>query len=135
MNNKVNDMMDMMSDGWGLDVDSFKNHYLDIIINVNREGGSDAILSGSKGFCAVAQKMAHIVSTIRMLADDEGLIEYFDGIKTTDILNVEFRYMESEETAGFHFIATQKETGNAIVDKVVETVIDAVTGKMTTKKL
>ena len=70
-----------------------------------------------------------------MLADDEGLIEYFDGIKTTDILNVEFRYMESEETAGFHFIATQKETGNAIVDKVVETVIDAVTGKMTTKKL
>ena len=131
---KLDDMIGLMRDGYGLDVDSFRE-FADIVLHVNRDGGAESIRDCAKGFAAVITKTGNIVATIRELAEQEGLLDYFNDYKVSDYLQIDFKFMETEDLAGFHFCLEHKETGNAIVDAVVSSVTKAYTGEFKINKL
>lgn len=131
---KREDMIELMREGYGLDIDSYRE-FIDVVLTVNRVGGADSIRDCAKGFATVITKTGNIIATIRELAEQEGLLEYFNDYKTSDYLQIEFKFMESEDLAGFHFSLEHKETGNAIVDAVVSSVTNAYTGEFKINKL
>jgi hypothetical protein len=131
---KREDMIGLMRDGYGLDIDSYKE-FTDVVLAVNRVGGAESIRDCAKGFATVITKIGNIIATIRELAEQEGLLDSFSEYKTSDYLQMEFKFMESEDLAGFHFHLEHKETGNVIVDAVVSSVTKAYLGEFKINKL
>ena len=131
---KLNDMVDLMRDGYGLDIDSFRE-FFDKVVRIDHKGGADAILDCAKGFTEVTMKVAKVLYTIRQLANEEDLLHVFENVKTSDILRMDFKYMEANDLAGFHFTLHQVDTEDLIVDTIVNCVLKAFLGDFTIKKL
>lgn len=131
---KLNDMVDLMRDGYGLDIDSFRE-FFDKVVRIDHKGGADAILDCAKGFTEVTMKVAKVLYTIRQLADEEDLLHVFDGYKASDLLRMDFKYMEADDLAGFHFTLHQVHTDDLIVDTMVGCVLNAYLGEFSIKKL
>jgi hypothetical protein len=131
---KLNDMVDLMRDGYGLDIDSFRE-FFDKVVRIDHKGGADAILDCAKGFTEVTMKVAKVLYTIRQLADEENLLHVFDGYKASDLLRMDFKYMEADDLAGFHFTLHQVHTDDLIVDTMVGCVLNAYLGEFSIKKL
>ena len=132
--NKLDDMIELMRDGYGLDIDSF-NEFKNVVLSVDREGGADTIRDCAKAFATVITKTGNIIATIRELAEQEGLLDSFKDYMVSDYLRTEFKFMDSEDLAGFHFHVEHKETGNVIVDAVVSSVTKAYLGEFKIDKL
>jgi hypothetical protein len=133
-NEKVADMVCLMRDGYGLDIDSFRE-FFDRVVNIQHKGGASTILDCAKTFSEVTMKLANVIYTIRKLADEEDLLHMFDGIKTSDILRIEFKYMEADDLASFHFTLHQVHTEDIIVDTIVSCVLNAFLGEFKIKKI
>ena len=131
---KLDDMVDLMRDGYGLDIDSFRE-FFDKVVRIDHKGGADAILDCAKGFTEVTMKVAKVLYTIRQLADEENLLHVFDGYKASDLLRMDFKYMEADDLAGFHFTLHQVHTDDLIVDTMVGCVLNAYLGEFSIKKL
>ena len=131
---KLDDMVGLMRDGYGLDIDSFRE-FFDKVVRIDHKGGADAILDCAKGFTEVTMKVAKVLYTIRQLADEENLLHVFDGYKASDLLRMDFKYMEADDLAGFHFTLHQVHTDDLIVDTMVSCVLNAYLGEFSIKKL
>lgn len=131
---KLNDMVGLMRDGYGLDIDSFRE-FFDKVVRIDHKGGADAMLDCAKGFTEVTMKVAKVLYTIRQLADEENLLHVFDGYKASDLLRMDFKYMEADDLAGFHFTLHQVHTDDLIVDTMVGCVLNAYLGEFSIKKL
>ncbi len=131
---KLDDMVDLMRDGYGLDIDSFRE-FFDKVVRIDHKGGAEAMLDCAKGFTEVTMKVAKVLYTIRQLADEEGLLHMFDGYKASDLLRMDFKYMEADDLAGFHFTLHQVHTDDLIVDTMVGCVLNAYLGEFSIKKL
>jgi hypothetical protein len=131
---KLDDMVGLMRDGYGLDIDSFRE-FFDKVVRIDHKGGADAILDCAKGFTEVTMKVAKVLYTIRQLADEENLLHVFDGYKASDLLRMDFKYMEADDLAGFHFTLHQVHTDDLIVDTMVGCVLNAYLGEFSIKKL
>lgn len=131
---KLDDMVDLMRDGYGLDIDSFRE-FFDKVVRIDHKGGADAILDCAKGFTEVTMKVAKVLYTIRQLAQEEDLLHVFENVKASDILRMDFKYMEANDLAGFHFSLNQVHTDDLIVDTIVGCVLNAYLGEFNVKKL
>ena len=131
---KLDDMVDLMRDGYGLDIDSFRE-FFDKVVRIDHKGGAEAMLDCAKGFTEVTMKVAKVLYTIRQLADEEDLLHMFDGYKASDLLRMDFKYMEADDLAGFHFTLHQVHTDDLIVDTMVGCVLNAYLGEFSIKKL
>ena len=131
---KLDDMVGLMRDGYGLDIDSFRE-FFEKVVRIDHKGGADAILDCAKGFTEVTMKVAKVLYTIRQLAEEEDLLHVFENVKTSDILRMDFKYMEANDLAGFHFSLNQVHTNDAIVDTIVNCVLSAFLGEFSIKKL
>jgi hypothetical protein len=132
--NKLDDMIELMRDGYGLDIDSFRA-FTDAVLSVNREGGAETIRDCAKAFATVITKTGNIIATMRELAEQEGLLDSFNGYKASDYLKIEFKFMDSEDLAGFHFHVEPIATENLIVDAVVSSVTKAYLGEFKVNKI
>lgn len=131
---KLDDMVDLMRDGYGLDIDSFRE-FFDKVVRIDHKGGAEAMLDCARGFTEVTMKVAKVLYTIRQLADEENLLHVFDGYKASDLLRMDFKYMEADDLAGFHFTLHQVHTDDLIVDTMVGCVLNAYLGEFSIKKL
>ena len=131
---KLDDMVGLMRDGYGLDIDSFRE-FFDKVVRIDHKGGADAMLDCAKGFTEVTMKVAKVMYTIRQLAEEEDLLHVFENVKASDILRMEFKYMEANDLAGFHFTLHQVHTEDLIVDTMVGCVLNAFLGEFNVKKL
>ena len=131
---KLDDMVDLMRDGYGLDIDSFRE-FFDKVVRIDHKGGAEAMLDCARGFTEVTMKVAKVLYTIRQLADEEDLLHVFDGYKASDLLRMDFKYMEADDLAGFHFTLHQVHTDDLIVDTMVVCVLNAYLGEFSIKKL
>ena len=131
---KLDDMVDLMRDGYGLDIDSFRE-FFDKVVRIDHKGGAEAMLDCARGFTEVTMKVAKVLYTIRQLADEEDLLHVFDGYKALDLLRMDFKYMEADDLAGFHFTLHQVHTDDLIVDTMVGCVLNAYLGEFSIKKL
>jgi len=131
---KLDDMVDLMRDGYGLDIDSFRE-FFDKVVRIDHKGGAEAMLDCARGFTEVTMKVAKVLYTIRQLADEEDLLHVFDGYKASDLLRMDFKYMEADDLAGFHFTLHQVHTDDLIVDTMVGCVLNAYLGEFSIKKL
>ena len=131
---KLDDMVDLMRDGYGLDIDSFRE-FFDKVVRIDHKGGAEAMLDCARGFTEVTMKVAKVLYTIRQLADEEDLLHMFDGYKASDLLRMDFKYMEADDLAGFHFTLHQVHTDDLIVDTMVGCVLNAYLGEFSIKKL
>jgi hypothetical protein len=133
---KADDMIELMRSGYGLPIDSFRDHILDVLFRVDHAGGKHAIKKASEAIVIIVEWCASLTSMIRVVSEASGTYEEVIKYKTSELVEVSFRYMESESSgAGFHFSALAKTTGNKAVDDTIRSVLSMVTGNLETVEL
>jgi hypothetical protein len=133
---KADDMIELMRSGYGLPIDSFKDHILDVLFRVDHLGEEYGIEKACEAVCIIVKWCSELSSVIRGISETKGTYEEVIKYKLSELVEVNFRYMESETSgAGFHFSAMAKSTGNKAVDETIKTVISMTTGNLETVKL
>lgn len=135
-NSKRDDMINLMREGYGLTIDSFKDHVLEILFRVDHPGGTQGIGKACEAVITITKWCASLTSIIRTVAEARGTYSEVIKYKVSDIVEINFKYMESESSgAGFHFSAEAKATGNKDVDDTIETVLSMTTGDLKAKEI
>lgn len=135
-NSKRDDMINLMREGYGLEIDSFKDHILDILLRVDHPGGTIAIGKSCEAIVTIIKWVSRLTSVIRTVSEASGTLDQIKQYKTSDFVEITFKYMESESSgAGFHFMAVAKKTGNSDVDHTIEVVLSMITGNLETIEL
>jgi hypothetical protein len=133
---KTEDMIGLMRDGYGLPIESFRDHILDVLFRVDHIGGAHAIGKACEAVCIIIKSCAGVSSAIRVISEASGTYGEVSKYKLSELVEVNFKYMESEESgAGFHFSVYQKKTGNEKVDIVINEVLLNMTGSQKAVKI
>ena len=131
--NKISEMSELMHDGYGLVIDSVKNDLFDKVMVIDHNGGTKGIFDTCEVFCSLIFKVATVNAMLLTVAQEEGFPDIFKDVKTTDVLDIDMRYMESDDAGGYHFTIHQKKTGIKTIDNIVRVVITITTGEYSTK--
>lgn len=135
-NSKRDDMIALMREGYGLPIDSFRDHMLEILFRVDHPGGTQGIGKACEAIVIIIKWCASLTSIIRTVAEASGTYGEVIKYKVSDIVEINFKYMESDSIgAGFHFTALAKKTGNKEVDDTITTVLEMTSGNLETREL
>lgn len=120
---KLEDMSSLLKDGYGMPIENIKEDFINKMLPINHVGGATGILDVTEALCEILMQTATIISSVHEIATEEGFMSKFENLNITDFLDIDIRYMQSDEMAGFHFAVHQKNTGVKEVDIIVGLII------------
>ena len=102
-------------------------------MNISHVGGVTAILKAAEGWVEIINTVSKLIATIRVVLNRVDPELDLSKWKTSDLLKVEIRYMEADQSAGMRVEIKGVATGNEMIDAMVEAIVDGLrTGENTT---
>ena len=111
-----------MDDGYGKSVVCFDD-LLNTGLNVFHDGGTNAIVKSTNAWIEVMTSVAKVSIGIRIAINNFAPDLDVANIKTSDMLKVDIRYMESSMEAGMRLEIRAGVTGNAELDALLQRVV------------
>ena len=131
-NEQISDMVSLMKEGYGKSVFTVDD-ILDSGMNISHVGGVTAILKAAEGWVEIINTVSKLIATIRVVLNRVDPELDLSKWKTSDLLKVEIRYMEADQSAGMRVEIKGVATGNEMIDAMVEAIVDGLrTGENTT---
>jgi hypothetical protein len=129
---EISDMVSLMKEGFGKSVFTMED-ILDTGMNVSHIGGTTAILKAAEGWIEIINTVSRLVATIRLVLERVHPDLDLSKWKTSDLISVEVRYMESDSSAGMRVDINEVATGDSDVDMLVAAIVNGLrTGDSTT---
>lgn len=129
---QISDMVSLMKEGYGKSVFTVDD-ILDSGMNISHVGGVTAILKAAEGWVEIINTVSKLIATIRVVLNRVDPELDLSKWKTSDLLKVEIRYMEADQSAGMRVEIKGVATGNEMIDAMVEAIVDGLrTGENTT---
>jgi hypothetical protein len=119
---RIEDMISLMDDGYGKSVVCFDD-LLNTGLNVFHEGGTNAIVKSTNAWIEVMTSVAKVSIGIRIAINNFAPDLDVSNIKTSDMLKVDIRYMESSNEAGIRLQIRAGVTGNSKLDALLQRVV------------
>ena len=119
---RMNDMISLMDDGYGKSVVCFDD-LLNTALSVFHEGGTNAIVKSTNAWIEVITSIAKISIGIRVALNNCAPDLDVSNIKTSDMIKVDIRYMESSHEAGMRLEIRAGVTGNERLDMLLTRVV------------
>jgi hypothetical protein len=111
-----------MDDGYGKSVVCFDD-LLNTGLNVFHDGGTNAIVKSTNAWIEVMTSVAKVSIGIRIAINNFAPDLDVANIKTSDMIKVDIRYMESSMEAGMRLEIRAGVTGNAELDALLRRVV------------
>ena len=111
-----------MEDGYGKSIVSLDD-ILNTSLNVFHEGGAHAIAKSTNGWIEAITSIAKVSVGLRIAISNFAPDIDTSNVKTSDMIKIDIRYMESEKEAGMRLEIRAGVTGNAELDALVERVM------------
>ena len=129
---QISDMVSLMKEGYGKSVFTVDD-ILDSGMNISHVGGVTAILKAAEGWVEIINTVSKLIATIRVVLNRVDPELDLSKWKTSDLLKVEIRYMEADQSAGMRVEIKEVATGDPAVDMIVAAIVNGLrTGENTT---
>ena len=129
---QISDMVSLMKEGYGKSVFTVDD-ILDSGMNISHAGGVTAILKSAEGWVEIINTVSKLIATIRVVLNRVDPELDLSKWKTSDLLKVEIRYMEADQSAGMRVEIAEVATGDQAVDMIVAAIVNGLrTGEKTT---
>ena len=119
---RIKDMISLMDDGYGKSIVCFDD-LLNTGLNVFHDGGTAAILKSTSAWIEIMSSVAKVSIGLRIAISNFAPDIDTSNVKTSDMIKVNIRYMESENEAGMRLEIRAGETGIAELDKLIHRVM------------
>jgi hypothetical protein len=119
---RIDDMISLMDDGYGKSITSFDD-LLNTGLSVLHEGGTNAIVKSTNAWIEIMTSVAKVSIGIRIAINNFAPHLDLSNMKTTDMLKVDIRYMESSNEAGMRLEIRPNVTGNVELDALLQRVV------------
>lgn len=115
-------MISLMDDGYGKSVVCFDD-LLNTALNVFHDGGTNAIVKSTNAWIEVMTSVAKVSIGIRVAINNFAPNLDVSNVKTSDMIKVDIRYMESTNEAGMRLEIRAGVTGNPELDSLLQRVV------------
>ena len=119
---RIEDMISLMDDGYGKSVVCFDD-LLNTALNVFHDGGTNAIVKSTNAWIEVMTSVAKVSIGIRVAINNFAPNLDVSNVKTSDMIKVDIRYMESTNEAGMRLEIRAGVTGNPELDSLLQRVV------------
>jgi len=119
---RIKDMISLMDDGYGKSIVCFDD-LLNTGLNVFHDGGTAAILKSTSAWIEVMSSVAKVSIGLRIAISNFAPDIDTSNVKTSDMIKVNIRYMESSEEAGMRLEIRAGETGIDELDRLIRRVM------------
>lgn len=119
---RIKDMISLMDDGYGKSIVCFDD-LLNTGLNVFHDGGTAAILKSTSAWIEVMSSVAKVSIGLRIAISNFAPDIDTSNVKTSDMIKVNIRYMESSEEAGMRLEIRAGETGIDELDRLIHRVM------------
>jgi accessory colonization factor AcfC len=119
---RIKDMISLMDDGYGKSVVCFDD-LLNTGLNVFHDGGANAIAKSTNAWMEIMSSVAKVCIGLRIAISNFAPHIDTSNVKTSDMIKVDIRYMESSEEAGMRLEIRAGETGIDELDRLIHRVM------------
>lgn len=119
---RIKDMCSLMDEGYGKSVVCFDD-MLNTVMSVSHSGGTSAIKKATTAWIELMMSVAKVTISLRIAIDAFASDLDISNIKTSDMIKVDIRYMESSQEAGFRLEIKAGKTGVDRLDSFIESVL------------
>ena len=119
---RIEDMISLMDDGYGKSVVCFDD-LLNTALNVFHDGGTNAIVKSTNAWIEVITSVAKVSIGIRVAINTFAPHLDVSNVKTSDMIKVDIRYMESSKEAGMRLEIRAGSTGNPELDSLLQRIV------------
>lgn len=119
---RIKDMISLMDDGYGKSVVCFDD-LLNTGLNVFHDGGAHAIAKSTNAWIEVMTSVAKVSIGLRIAISNFAPDIDTSNVKTSDMIKVNIRYMESSQEAGMRLEIRAGETGIDELDRLIHRVM------------
>lgn len=125
---RMKDMCSLMEDGYGKSVVCFDD-MLNTGLSVSHSGGTTAITKATSAWIEIMMSVAKVTLGLRIAIDTFASDLDISNVKTSDMIKVDIRYMESSNEAGFRLEIKAGKTGVSRLDSLIESVLPMILTK------
>jgi hypothetical protein len=119
---RIKDMISLMDDGYGKSIVCFDD-LLNTGLSVSHDGGTAAILKSTSAWIEIMSSVAKVCIGLRIAITNFAPHVDMSNVKTSDMIKVNIRYMESDNEAGMRLEIRAGETGIDDLDRLVQRVM------------
>lgn len=115
-------MISLMDEGYGKSIVSLDD-ILDTSLNVFHDGGAHAIAKSTNGWIEALTSIAKVSIGLRIAISNFAPDIDTSNVKTSDMIKLDIRYMESDNEAGMRLEISAGDTGIPELDTLIRRVM------------
>jgi hypothetical protein len=119
---RIKDMISLMDDGYGKSVVCFDD-LLNTALSVFHDGGAHAIAKSTNAWIEIITSVAKVSIGLRIAITNFAPHIDTSNVKTSDMIKLDIRYMESENEAGMRLEIRAGDTGIYELDELIRRVM------------
>jgi hypothetical protein len=119
---RIEDMISLMDEGYGKSIVSLDD-ILDTSLNVFHDGGAHAIAKSTNGWIEALTSIAKVSIGLRIAISNFAPDIDTSNVKTSDMIKLDIRYMESDNEAGMRLEISAGATGIPELDTLIRRVM------------
>jgi len=119
---RIQDMISLMDEGYGKSIVSLDD-ILDTSLNVFHDGGAHAIAKSTNGWIEALTSIAKVSIGLRIAISNFAPDIDTSNVKTSDMIKLDIRYMESDNEAGMRLEISAGDTGIPELDTLIRRVM------------
>jgi len=119
---RIEDMISLMDEGYGKSIVSLDD-ILNTSLNVFHDGGAHAIAKSTNGWIEALTSIAKVSIGLRIAISNFAPDIDTSNVKTSDMIKLDIRYMESDNEAGMRLEISAGVTGIPELDTLIRRVM------------